>query len=426
MTWIGSFRGNRRPASRHGPAARPRGNYPRGLTLESLEERTLLTYAITDLGTLGGNVSYAHGINNRGQVVGGAQLECNCMTHPFLWAGGALHDLGAMAGAASNWAFGVNDLGQVAGSSAHAFLWSRDSGMMDLGFPGEASKVNNRTQVAGTMYGSPPQAFLWTDGHLDQLGSLYSGSGSWAYGLNNLAQVVGQSGSRAFLWTEQTGMKDLGTFDGTFFSTSGANAINDLGQIVGSSYSSAFGTSHAAYFTREGPIDLGTLGGYSEGSAVNNVGQVVGDSDFRAFLTDLNGGPMLDLYTLIPPDSGWVRLTSADGINDAGQIIGTGVLPGYDNVHAYLLTPRDDVATALATAPHGSPTIPNATAGLAVSSHGSVVPCPPPQDTELSTGSKALLDQPAAACAAPAGTEFLSTGLPQSSPWEDPLGTGSG
>jgi probable HAF family extracellular repeat protein len=132
--------------------------------------------------------------------------------------------------------------------------------------------------------------------------------------------------------------------------TSGASAINDLGQIVGSSYSNAFNTTHATYFTRSGPVDLGTLGGLSVASAVNNLGQVVGDSGGGAFLTDLHGGPMVALYSLIPPDSGWIRLSSADGINDAGQIAGTGQLPGDDNVHAYLLTPDDSLVAALVTA----------------------------------------------------------------------------
>jgi probable HAF family extracellular repeat protein len=328
--------------SRNRGGSNPPGRRPR-LTLEALEDRTLLNYSITDLGTFGGNVSAAYGINNRGQVVGSAQLECNCVTHPYLWAEGVLHDLGAMPGATSNSALGINELGQVAGSSTHAFLWSRESGMVDLGFPGEASKVNNRTQVAGTIYGSPEQAFLWTNGTVRELGGLY-GAGSAAYGLNNLGQVVGQSGGRAFLWTEQAGIKDLGTFSGS----AGANAINDLGQIVGVSYSGVFG-SHAAYFSRQGPIDLGTLGGPSEASAINNLGQVVGDAGGRAFLTDLNGGPMVDLYTLIPPNSGWLGLINARGINDAGEIIGTGVLPGYDNVHAYLLTPDDSLVAALLT-----------------------------------------------------------------------------
>jgi hypothetical protein len=47
---------------------------------------------------------------------------------------------------------------------------------------------------------------------------------------------------------------------------------------------------------------------------------------------------MVDLNTLIAPDSPYI-VTSATGINDAGQIVGYGyVLPQYD-IHAFLLTP---------------------------------------------------------------------------------------
>ncbi len=45
---------------------------------------------------------------------------------------------------------------------------------------------------------------------------------------------------------------------------------------------------------------------------------------------------MTDLNTLIPPNSGWI-LTEARGINDAGQITGTGTING--ETHAFLLTP---------------------------------------------------------------------------------------
>jgi hypothetical protein len=45
---------------------------------------------------------------------------------------------------------------------------------------------------------------------------------------------------------------------------------------------------------------------------------------------------MIDLNSLLDSGSGWV-LTSANGINDSGQITGTGIFQGQ--THAYLLTP---------------------------------------------------------------------------------------
>src|SRR5262249_9738458 len=126
-------------------------------------------------------------------------------------------------------------------------------------------------------------------------------------------------------------------------------AINDSGQVTGRSNLagnlSVNGSYHAFRPTPTGRVsdpgtDLGTLGGsYSEGYGINALGVVVGYSQIpggsalRAFLYDTQ---MRDLNALIPPGSGWV-LTTANGINDAGQITGAGTFNGQ--THAYVLTP---------------------------------------------------------------------------------------
>ena len=74
-------------------------------------------------------------------------------------------------------------------------------------------------------------------------------------------------------------------------------------------------------------------------NGINAYGQVVGSSatsstGYHAFLYD--GGPMVDLNSLLPPASGW-ELTGAQGINDAGQIVGAGIHDGQ--THAFLLPP---------------------------------------------------------------------------------------
>lgn len=58
-------------------------------------------------------------------------------------------------------------------------------------------------------------------------------------------------------------------------------------------------------------------------------------------------GSMVDLNTLIPPDSG-LQLVYAEAINDAGEIVGIGVPPGVSPAdvetlgHAYVLIPQSE------------------------------------------------------------------------------------
>jgi probable HAF family extracellular repeat protein len=86
--------------------------------------------------------------------------------------------------------------------------------------------------------------------------------------------------------------------------------------------------------------DLGTLGSSTSwGFGINDSGIIVGQATFsntyHAFI--YSGGKMKDLNTLITPGSGWTLL-SANGINNAGQIVGDGTHNG--KARAYLLTPQ--------------------------------------------------------------------------------------
>ena len=142
--------------------------------------------SLTDLGSLGGGATQAHGINDLGQVVGGSRITTNGPYHAFLWQKSVMTDLGTLPDTDSV-AMSINTNGQVVGFSyrtdgaAHPFLFTLDSsGMVTsrtdlgiLGIPpsgggfGEALAVNNAGQVVGYSSTSSGEnrAFLWDRAH---------------------------------------------------------------------------------------------------------------------------------------------------------------------------------------------------------------------------------------------------------------------
>ena len=141
--------------------------------------------------------------------------------------------------------------------------------------------------------------------------------------------------NHAYLYSSGT-TTDLGSLG---YGDSVAYGINDSGQVVGSSYNSS-GYQDAFLYSGGVMTDLGTLDGvYSTALGINDSAQVVGNSYYssgpeheHAFL--YSGGVMTDLNSLLPANSGWT-LTSANAVNDNGQIVGSGQIDGQ--THAYLM-----------------------------------------------------------------------------------------
>lgn len=89
---------------------------------------------MTDLGTLGQHTDFsgALGVNPSGQVVGESFVpDINFSRHAFIFADGVMTDLGTLGGNISV-AASINPAGQIVGSSttvgyepSHATLWSR-------------------------------------------------------------------------------------------------------------------------------------------------------------------------------------------------------------------------------------------------------------------------------------------------------------
>jgi probable HAF family extracellular repeat protein len=126
-----------------------------------------------DLGTLGGTNSAAFGINNIGQIVGSSQTPGDGTQHAFLYGGGLITDLGTLGGTESQ-ADGVNSRGLIVGwakttdGEPHAFLWNAGR-MLDLNSFApigpdavlvEATAINDVGQIVAN--GSNGRAYLIT------------------------------------------------------------------------------------------------------------------------------------------------------------------------------------------------------------------------------------------------------------------------
>jgi probable HAF family extracellular repeat protein len=328
------------------------------LYLDVLEDRCLLSYTLTDLGSLGGGSGAAYGINDAGQVVGYA-TDSNHRGRATLWDGGVSFDLGTLGGPESV-ANAINDQGQIVGFSDNgavperAFLW-QDGVMSDLGTLGgedsQAFHINNAEQVVGVS-DTPPGigggAFLWDGGVMSDLGTL-GGFGAGAFGINDAGEVVGGSllpnnqNEHAFLWQDGV-LTDLGTLPGD--PDSEATAINNAGQIVGASGVIEDDISTRAAIWQDGTwTAIGPVNSYA--TAINDAGQVVGfmsssDGETRDHAFIYSDGQLNDLNDLIPPGSG-LTLAAASAINNAGQIVGT-AYSGGAVPHAFLLTPDSGCA----------------------------------------------------------------------------------
>src|SRR5882724_687836 len=163
-------------------------------------------------------VGFGFGINDRGQAVGASGLCSNTVIpplpditarHAVLWEeDGSPTDIGGLGGAA-HIASSINNRSDVVGSSqladgsVHAFLWTRETGMQDLGtLPDDffsvapcCRTVNDRRQVVGFSIGpTGPRAFLWQDGVMRDLNDLVPGSPLYllfAQAINSRGEIAG-------------------------------------------------------------------------------------------------------------------------------------------------------------------------------------------------------------------------------------------
>jgi uncharacterized membrane protein len=251
----------------------------------------------------------------------------------------------------------INIWAQVVGSNnGQAFIWSRSQGMRNLGImPGGtfsmAGGINDLGVVTGTADGpgtvtslipSFPnqdcsdliQPFVWTPTKgMQGLGTVagpepapWDGFSDWctlsffATGINDRGEVGGYTGPLpdlyqwAFLWTSTGGMTTFGSsFTPTF-----ANGVNITAQIVGQSVGEIGNAVSWKNGVETTLVDLGAGSGLdytSSANGLNDQGQVVGWSTTVPFY------PNCDLDITVCPIHA-VLWTGSGAIQDLGTLAG--------------------------------------------------------------------------------------------------------
>jgi probable HAF family extracellular repeat protein len=299
------------------------------------------TGGIQYLGDLGlANSTYPQAINKVGEIAGQSSLADGVTYHAFLWTSqGGMKDLGSPLGGNSQ-ATAINDAGEIAGWSAspdgtniHAFFWSTGTGTVDLGTPPDgdpqsyAAGINDVGEVIGTngipSYALPSRCFRWTQtSGITQSGNTPStdflGCSPQERGINHSGQTIGSDfQEHAAIWQRDGSVLDLGTLSGDL--ASAALSINRAGHVVGYSRPTANdGLQRSFFWTPTGGlIDIGRLPKYP------NVRSIPSGINSRDQVVGENGAAYFWSKT-----TGIVQVTGANypvygSLNDAGQFLGT-------------------------------------------------------------------------------------------------------
>lgn len=273
------------------------------------------------LPTLVGN-SRARALNDHSQIVGGASAASGSADpRAVLWQSGAIQDLTTLGGPKLTVSYGINNAGQIlVGTGTSGYLWE-DGVLRSLGFEG-GNAINESGQVAGAQNtgqsdanGSIFHGVFWEDGTIHDLGTL-GGKRSVAYDLNDAGLVVGAAnraesllgGADTACYWDAIGIHRI-PIGGE---VSLAFGVNNLAQIVGQY--SAGPNGHAFLYSDGIATDLNDLIDPSSGWSllvakdINDQGQIIGQGWFegqgRPYL--LTPVPLPATLALILPGLMWI------------------------------------------------------------------------------------------------------------------------
>ena len=271
---------------------------------------------VIDITTLG-VIDCPGGINNYDQIAAsGSNASGNSFYGLVRNPDGTTRELDRLSGAVDLFTAGINDSGQVVGSTEvadasmesctqSAIMWDSTGHPNVISSPDEgrswASAINSSGAVAwnwmneqqsGGTWQQVSQAFLWNGLSSRDLLALNTGDQCLVSALNDSGFAVGQSGTHAVRWNPDGSVTDLGIGI--------AYDINNLGQIVGT-----LDEHGGAVWNPDGSITY--LDSFSDGSssrptAINDSGQIAGD------LPGVDGGPMAAMWQPVPEPSTLVAL----------------------------------------------------------------------------------------------------------------------
>ena len=289
-------------------------------------------YTVRPIGSFSSGI-VPRDINNHGQIVGFINAP-SAVTRAVMYDPiQGVVDLGALAGWPSAAAYGINDAGQVVGSSwpsviarpGRAFLFSPGTGMLDLGEisgpTSEAICIDDHGNIGGSADAftfTPVAMFRPAGGPL----TVANGLGGVVDAIANTGWVVGGG---AF-WDPSGTVTALPPSPATPLRR--ARAVNDYGQIAGT-MANASGTPKYAFRFDQGSGQLTNLGSTGRWGGVTDIdsrGTVVGarnssrQTDADALIS-FAGGAMQRIDNLLVPGSGWDILTIT-AMNDSGQMVG--------------------------------------------------------------------------------------------------------
>jgi probable HAF family extracellular repeat protein len=313
----------------------------------------------TDLGTLGGQASYAQAINKWGTVVGYSNTASGDV-HAFRWTTfEGMVDLGTLPGDVASGAVSILTTGRILGWSRSAagtntpVTWDRGDRIQRLDIPplpdAEAGMVptdfNERGQVIG--YAITPagqRGWFWSraSGTVDLEADIPSCLENYPSAINIHGQVVGGycvptiGWQHAFLWQWRRGYTDLGIVGEDIANTILVGlSLNDFGRVVGwistLSFNSAYMWSETEGFTL-----LPSFGGLAYATGINRHGIAVGAAAGGVSSEPIQAVAWPSVDDMVSLTGVSPNASVATAVNDRGQAVGWLSLDNSGSNHAML------------------------------------------------------------------------------------------